>query len=345
MENKAPSNTRLPGLDLVRVCASIFVVAVHFYLNCGYYSEYMVGNKMFIMTFFRWFFMISVPLFIMLTGYLKINNTICKKHYLALLPIIISYIIISIIKVLTANKFYGEGYYSIPSAIKQISSYQMAWYVGMYVSLILLIPFLNKLWHSLKSKKEKQILIGSLAFVACLYPLLLFIAPSYWQMLYPFVYYFLGAYIREFQPVIKKWIAILTILILTLLEAAISFYFAKGALFNWNILCGTDSGYNVITVVISAFMFFVLIYHTEIKNTLISKLLKLLSSLSFEIYLFTGVFDVIIFSYLKRSVNGANEFFFWPFATVPLNFILSSIAAFLVHKLVSVIVSAINKQN
>lgn len=334
MDNKNSTNKRVPGLDLVRVFASVFVVAVHFYLNCGYYSELMIGSKMFIMTFARWFFMISVPLFIMLTGYLKINNKICKKHYMALVPIIISYIIISIIKVVTANKFYGEGYYSLSSAIKQITSYQMAWYVGMYISLVLLIPFLNILWHGLSTKKERQILIISLSFVACLYPIVLYVAPSYWQMLYPFVYYFLGAYIREYQPVIKKWIAVLTILIATLIEAVISFYFAKGGLFNWNVLSATDSGYSVITVVICAYMFFVLFYQTDIKNTVVAKVLKSLSGVSFEIYLFTGVYDVIIFSYLKGFISGATNFFFWPFVTVPLNFALSAVSALIINKIV-----------
>ena len=41
-------SAREPGLDLVRVFASFFVVAVHFYLNCNYYQTSLTGGKMMI---------------------------------------------------------------------------------------------------------------------------------------------------------------------------------------------------------------------------------------------------------------------------------------------------------
>ena len=68
-ENKAV--IRESGPDLIRSMACFFVVGAHFYLNTGYYDELMAGWKMFVMTAFRWLFVTAVPLFFMLTGYLK----------------------------------------------------------------------------------------------------------------------------------------------------------------------------------------------------------------------------------------------------------------------------------
>ncbi|MCR4684980.1 MAG: acyltransferase family protein [Lachnospiraceae bacterium] len=340
MQNRAgESGTpqgREAGLDLVRVFASLFVVAVHFYLNCNYYQTPLVGTKMLVMTWGRWFFMICVPLFMMLTGYLKCHKTFCRAHYLSLVPVLVTYVLISIVKIIVSNIYYGAGYYTFSSGLKAIATYQLAWYVGMYVVLTLIIPFLNRLWESLDQKSHKWMLI-MLAIAGCFYPLVLYIVPSYWQMLYPLVYYYLGAYIRTYRPLVKKWLAFLVLLAATTLSAGISFLGAKGGFFNWEVLSQIDSGYSVLTVVIAACAFFLLFYKTEIRINWIRTVLAKLSAVSLEIYLFTGVFDVIIFSYLKQTIMQeplqAGDFFWYFFLTVPLNFVCSAVSGLILHSL------------
>lgn len=61
---------RDPALDIIRICAFLFVVSVHFFLKCGYYDVCVSGRAMYLATFLRQFLMICVPLFMMLTGYL-----------------------------------------------------------------------------------------------------------------------------------------------------------------------------------------------------------------------------------------------------------------------------------
>ncbi|MBR4169450.1 MAG: acyltransferase family protein, partial [Lachnospiraceae bacterium] len=90
---------REAGPDLVRTLAALSVVAVHFYLNCNYYQTPLSGAKMMVMTYGRWFFMICVPLFMMLTGYFKCHKTFDRVHYLSLVPILITYVVIGIIKI------------------------------------------------------------------------------------------------------------------------------------------------------------------------------------------------------------------------------------------------------
>ncbi|MCR5267614.1 MAG: acyltransferase family protein [Lachnospiraceae bacterium] len=328
---------RETGLDLVRVFASLFVVAVHFYLNCNYYQTPLIGTKMLVMTFGRWFFMICVPLFMMLTGYLKCHKTFGLAHYLSLLPVLATYVLISVVKIVISNVYYGAGYYTFSSGLKAIATYQLAWYVGMYVALTLIIPFLNKLWGALDQRMHKWLIV-MLAIVGCLYPLVLYVVPSYWQMLYPLVYYFLGAYIKTYRPDVKKWLALLLLLIATAVSACISFILAKGGFFRPEVLSQIDSGYSVLTVVIATCAFFLLFYKVEIPVPWIRTVLAKLSAISLEIYLFTGVYDVIIFSYLKNVVfmqqdMPASEFFWYFFLTVPLNFVCSAVSGLLLRAL------------
>ncbi len=327
---------RETGPDVLRTVAVIFVISVHFYLNCGYYSEPMVGEKMFVMTAARWLFLTCVPIFVMLTGYFKCNKTVSKSHYMSLIPLFISYLVISVIKIGTYNVVHG-GIYDLKTGLQAIGNYSIAWYMGMYLSLMLICPFLNYLWKAIPNKKEKYILLGSLAFVACLYPICLYVAPSYWQMLYPLLYYFLGCFIREYRPHFKKWILVLIAAVLVIAEAVISFVFAKGGAFQWMILGPTDSGYSTITVVVCAACIFLFLYDVQVSNRFLAGFFKLVSSVSFEMYMFTGCVDIVIFYYLKQHIYTGVGFFWWIFATVPVSFIISLVLSYLFKKLLSLL--------
>lgn len=330
-ENQANIN-RSTGIDLVKTVAVIFVVCVHFYLSCGYYSEPLISTKMYIMTYFRWLFMISVPLFMILTGYLKGNKTVSKAHYLSLIPIIITYFIICIIRMLIENKMYGK-IHTLDSAVKSLFNYQSAWYVGMYISLMLICPFLNKLWKSL-DKKEHNLLICSLVFVSMLYPVVLYVAPSYWQMLYPIGYYYMGLYIKTYKPKINKFVLVILALASTLFNAVVSIYFAKGGMFRWEILGGVDSGYNLVTLAIGAVAIFLIFYDIEIKNSVIKKIIQSIAGCSLEIYLFQTAVNAVIYTYVGRHVSGAPQFFWLFFVLTPISLVLSWIAGVVVKCLV-----------
>ncbi len=331
MENTEVNKQRETGLDIVKSIAAFFVIGVHFYLNCGYYSEPLITKKLFVMTNARWLFMICVPLYIMVTGYLKSNKTICKKHYMSLIPLFIAYFVINIYKMLVVNHVFGN-LYTMDFAIRNLANYQIAWYMGMYLSLVLIIPFLNMMWKGCKDKSQHRILIGSFAFVSMLYPIFLYIVPSYWQMLYPIVYYFLGTYLYVYRPKANKLFLIATMLVMVLFESCVSWHFAKGGNFDWTILGPTDNGYSTITVAITAICMFMLFYDVQINNKLVASVFKSIAGCTFEIYLFSGAYDMIIFYYLKRYIFNAQGFFWWFFVTVPASFILAWISS-LIYKL------------
>ncbi len=321
------SKSRVPGLDIIRSLAAFSVVAVHFYLNCGYYQTPMSGTKMFIMTFVRWALLWAVPFFMMLTGYLKCNKTVSLEHYLSLLPILVAYVSITVIKVIVSNHFYGKIYF-FKDTIKGIANYSFAWYVSMYICMILLIPFLNILWKGLKSDREKIILILSLIFICSLPTVIPYLVPAYLQTLYPVMYYYIGVFIREKKPEYNKLLLTLIVFIMALINSLASYIGAKGGFFDWNVLSKVDSGYQAFPLVIGSVAAFLIFYDIDVKNTVVRRLFELISGVSFEIYMFTGVFDAVIYSIAYRYIaKDANLFFWYFFIFVPLNFILSILAS------------------
>lgn len=328
-------NERLAGPDIVRTISCFFVVAAHFYLNVGYYNEPMIGTKMFVMTFFRWLFIACVPMFFMLTGYFKLNKTADKNHYKALVSLFISYIVISTGKMILYNYLYGK-IYTFSDMLKNLGNYQIAWYMGMYLCLFLLIPFLNKMWGALNDK-EKIILLITLVFLCGIYPIFNYIAPYYFYMIYPVMYYLIGAYIRQKQFDFNKIVMIAVALVMTLIEAIISFKFTRVGVFDWTVISTADGTYGTLFMAIVAVCIFLGLYKVDVKVKVVKKVLALIGSVSFEIYLFAGAYDAIIYQYLKRTVTGATNSFWWFFVTVPISFICAFISSLIFVRLVGYI--------
>lgn len=81
------------GLDLTRILAFLAVPSVHFFLNSTYYDTAIVGPRMALMTVMRTAFMVCVPLYMLLSGYLSAGKHIpltrsgLLGYYKKLLPI------------------------------------------------------------------------------------------------------------------------------------------------------------------------------------------------------------------------------------------------------------------
>ena len=81
------------GLDLTRILAFLAVPSVHFFLNSTYYDTAIVGPRMALMTVMRTAFMVCVPLYMLLSGYLSAEKHIpltrpgLLGYYKKLLPI------------------------------------------------------------------------------------------------------------------------------------------------------------------------------------------------------------------------------------------------------------------
>lgn len=317
---------RVYGLDLVRTIAVFFVPSVHFFLGSGYYNSLLIGKKLFFMTNMRWLFLTCVPIFMVLTGYLKKNKKVDKVHYKKVFSIIGSYVFITIIT-LIVNVLYHKNAITITSGISSIIHFQYSWYVNMYIGLFLLIPFLNIVYNNLKIKNHKEILILIMLFITSLATVTSNVISNYWVPLYPLTYYFIGAYLNEYEIKMNKIINVMLIIFVVFLESFGTYFHSWKGVFDWAFLGEYSCGYNSLPTIVLTGLIFNLLKDVNIKNKLTCKLTKNISALSLEIYLFSIISDSIIYPYFQRFLLDVGSFLPYFIIIVPASFISSWIMA------------------
>ena len=133
---------RICGLDLVRVVAIFFVIGGHFFsINTSYRNVPFLGGSLFIQGMMNSVFMVGVPLFMMLTGYLNIKKTPTKKYYKGMVRVLVAYLVFSIVTILFRNYYLGEERSIVQwiLAILNYSAIPYAWYIEMWIGLALLL--------------------------------------------------------------------------------------------------------------------------------------------------------------------------------------------------------------
>ena len=119
------------GLDLTRILAFLAVPSVHFFLNSTYYDTAIVGPRMALMTVMRTAFMVCVPLYMLLSGYLSAEKHIpltrpgLLGYYKKLLPIFLTYALSTGVILLYRALWLGEEQ-TILSAVKNLLSFQQS---------------------------------------------------------------------------------------------------------------------------------------------------------------------------------------------------------------------------
>lgn len=343
---------RNPALDIIRICAFTFVVSVHFFLKCGYYDTPLSGMGMCLATFLRAFFMICVPLFMLLTGYLTADRTPCKAYYCKLVDTLGVYLLASLC--CTACKLYAgiEEFwlYHIVSSVLDYSAAPYAWYVEMYIGLFLLCPFLNAGYQALGSKREKRKLLAVLVILAAL-PQVVNIyrpwlswfrapgssdnyfqfLPDYWTGLYPILYYFLGSYMREYGFPLSPLHSLLLGIALTIFQGFFNIWRSYGATFRW----GSWQDYGSAFVMAQAVLFFGMILNLDLTRLpeKVCRLLARISGLCFGAYLVSYIFDAIFYRKLNAAIAYVPHRFPYFVVGVPLICVCSLALSFLINRL------------
>ena len=311
------------NIDLIKCIAVFSVISVHFFKNNGFYNNIILGTNMYVLTTFRTLFMICVPLFMITTGYLMKNKELSKKYYLGILRVLITYIL-STILLLLYNTFYLKESFSIKYLIKSILGFELGycWYIEMYIGLFLLIPFLNLIYNNLKFKKHKIILISTLLLLTAfpgVFNIKYDLIPDWWIGIYPFTYYFMGCYLKEYKININKVINIIIIFVSLIISSFINIYLSFGNTFIRGIQNDWGSIFNVITTVL--IFVFVLNLNLNNINIRIKRIIVKVSELSLAIYLSSAVVDdFLYFNYYEgRSFLNMMGYI----KIIPMAFILS----------------------
>ena len=332
-EIKGSPSQRICGLDLIRVCAIFFVIAGHFFsLNTSFKNVPFTGFSMFVQGMMHSVFMVGVPLFIMLTGYLNISKQPTRKYYKGMIRVLIAYVIFSIATIAFRKFHLGENLSLVQWTLKILnySAIPYAWYIEMWIGLALLTPFLNYLWKAIPSLKEKLLLIISLFVMTSLPDLCnrygMYIFPAYFaQACYPLMFYFIGTFIREYQPIIKTRIGLFVIFTMSsITPLANLLIFNRGGVDVVEIAGGPGGVfYSWIAVVI-----FLMLYRKDVTNLSVKKWITHSSMVSLEMYLCCYMFDQLYYPWFKeRFYESQSQFLSWFFVIIPLCFISSYLTA------------------
>ena len=320
------------NLDVIRCVAILFVISVHFFLNNGFYDEIMVGKKMYVATVMRQCFIICVPLFIMLTGYLMNRKELSVRYFKGISKVGIIYMLCTVCIFVYKVVCLKESI-SFLDAVFNITSYQQySWYIEMYIGLYLLIPFLNRLYHGLQGKKEKKQLIFVFmiltmlpsffnTFDSSLIPVAdAQLIPEWWVGIWPLLYYYIGAYLSEYSsdiilPLYLKFILVIGSIVLF---GAYSYYRSYGMTFVWGQWCA----YNGYTSAINAVLVFTFLLrlNTDHWPQIIKKILAKISDVSLPIYLVSWIFDNYAYQKLNMEVEYIRNRFGYYFIIVPFVF-------------------------
>lgn len=346
---------RNPALDLVRIIALFSVISVHFFLNNGFYGQTVIGKRMFIMTVMRSTFMICVPLFLVLTGYLMCHKDLSTKFYHGIRKTLGIYIISSVFCTLFKWFFLHQEHSPlvILADILGFNGSNYSWYINMYIGLFLLIPFLNLIYNNLPSKKGKQLLVLTLLLLTAAPSLLnIFnfhaagwwlhpaistqytqIVPDWWKGIYPFTYYFIGCYLREYGFSLKVRTGLFAFLCFALLYGTFIYYRSHGLAY----IPGDYDGWGALPIIILTVLIFgsLLKINLDYCSNLVKQILKRISDLCLGGYLLSYIFDQIFYPKLIAAV---------PFMPDRLNYyILIVLIVFICSLILSLVANLIYK--
>lgn len=357
------------GLDLTRILAFLSVIGVHFFLNTDFYKIPLRGKRMFVLATIRTSFMVCVPLFLLLTGYLvsskkvPLEATTLKKYYKKIIPILLSYSLAMTV-IFAISRLRGDGSYTFQKLVFGILGYkEYSWYVNMYIGLFLLSPFLINIWASIGDKKTHLVLLAVFCFLTVgptvfnVNDLTSFKAifaayddnkinhllPGWWYNIYPLTYFFLGAYIRtyvDFKKVRPGKVFLIFVLII-LASSTYNIWRSHGGSFQiraWN-------SWGSLQNTASSLAFFILINSLALDRLgeKSEKILAYISKLTFGAYILSAISDKFVYGFVNAKLGGAKEAMAYMPGLVLLSAILSLVLAALVDIISRIILRCLKK--
>lgn len=259
------------------------------------------------MVLMRTFFMVCVPLFMVLTGYLmgKREIAVNLKYFFHLSKVLLPYFLITCV-ILCFKRFYLKDSISVFDGVLNILSYsQYSWYVELYIGLYMLIPFLNMLWKAIRSKRDQHVFLVILLIMTILPSLLnspYRLVPGWWAGIYPITYYYLGVYFNEHQTAAGQpaWKYAAGLILCVVLFGSGNYWHDYGNTFSWGIWCDWN-GYQ--TAISTVFLFlFLNAISLERLPALIKRILCKMSKLSFGAYISSWLVDQLVYPILNEKV-------------------------------------------
>lgn len=316
---------RKAGVDLFRILGLLFVNALHACLYNGFYYLPQEGAAVWAANSFRWLFFGCNGMFMLMTGYLKSTKPFTKSYYRGLIPVLVGYLLTCVVSYPIRYYLIGE-HDEIGVWIERLFTFSnYAWYVEMYIGLILISPFINMILDKLEKPKPQLCFAGVMVVMSALPSITAInLIPDYWTALFPITYYVIGAVIKRIEPKISSAMCLVGA---ALTAMGLGYATLVTSVKNFN--DGFAEGYGGFWVTMMVTFLFLGVYKLRVGNTL-SKILAFVSGGVFEGYILSRLFDVWIYGTVPQWHNprGFVSIFFC--ITIPV-FILSLTAGNILH--------------
>lgn len=331
MTEKVCTTERNINIDIIKFVATFLVLSFHFIYNNNFYQTTMTCPRMFVMAGMKTFFMMCVPLFILITGYLMNAKTFSAKYYINIKKVVIPYLVLTVITLIVRIILSKYGIFKPVKFSHYINDFLdfkiigYAWYIDMYLALYVLIPFFNRMFEG--DKVQNTLLVWFLPFLTVLPSIsttpTFFI--SQWTGLWVLTYYCIGAYIQKYKVKLSLKISIPLYVICLASFIIINILTSYGKIWNVHKLDTWGGIENTVTSV----LFFLILLNIDFKNlsAKIKNAISYCAKLSLGIYLSSFIFDSIIYHYLNMYITDTTAKLGWYFVTVPVSFVLSVILA------------------
>lgn len=344
---------RNTAMDIIRCAALFFVISVHFFSYSDFYDLTIQGPFLFLLTLCRSGFMICVPLFIVLSGYLMRNRTPCRKYYTKIVKTLSIYLLASICCTAFNLLYFGHSFY-LPNILIEVTTFSAApysWYVEMYIGLFLLIPYLNILYNNIPTQAHKKLLLFILIFLTSLPSIVNIhnfldfswwlmpsvsnhyhkLLPDWWTNIYPITYYFLGCYLNEYPVKLRKAAVLCLYLLTFILNGAFNYYRSYQSTFIW----GDWQLWESLPILIQTVLFFSLFTQMDCQHfgDRTRKILAKLSDWCFGAYLVSWIFDQLFYDILNRIQPVIQHRFYYFPLIVPAVFIASLLLSAILNKI------------
>lgn len=328
---------REAGVDLFRILGLLFVNGLHACLYNGFYQASQEGITMWAANSFRWLFYGCNAMFMLLTGYLKSTKSWNKGYYKGLWAVLVGYVLTCIISYPVRYFLIGERDTLFVWIERFFTFSNYAWYVEMYIGLILISPMINLALERIQNHRTLLFLAGSCLFVTTAHSATAIdLIPNYWSSLYPLTLYVLGAVIRRLQPKLPVW-SCLGAAALTAMGLGLVSLFTADKGFS----SGFTQGYGGFWITLMVVALFLGIYRLQTGDRT-GKVLGWLSGGVFEGYILSRLLDVWIYDLVPQWHTPEKYPLIFVCITIPV-FLVSLLAGKALHTL-SVAIVGIRKK-
>lgn len=331
-------------LDVIRCIGIIYIIGLHFFHSTHFFDYVITGYAMQIGIILKNCFTSCVPIFLMLTGYLMNTRKLSVKHYTKIGKVLTLYGFACIAIWIFRTIHYNE-IFTLKTIFNSFVSFEhYSWYIGMYVGLYAMIPFLNIMYHRLETRNNKLLLIGVLIYFTALPSLTNLFIPNFiprnFESLYPLTYYFVGAFLSEYADDFKAKASTLFLLYFMII-------FIGGTFVN---LCVANKyyydvcvfiNYENILAVCSTFVLFLAILKCDFTRLPkpLHNLIETISTTSLQLFMVSYIFDTLIYEKLDLYYPAFED----KFMRLPIIISLVFLGSFMIALIIQLIYDNLKK--